>query len=129
MYIIIKYFYQKRIRISFLGLFIGIFGLILAMFYRPYIYSNSLYDFHFADTLGSIFCIPSSTLFCYGILTKLKFKSLLFFSLLTYVLYELTSSIFSGIDIYDNLALFTSAIFTFSIYILLKYIYYKKITS
>lgn len=44
-----------------LGSSIGIAGLILSHTYRPYIYENHIYDFHIADTIGSIVCVPAAT--------------------------------------------------------------------
>jgi len=123
---VVHYFYQKRIRISYLGLVVGLFGLFLAIFYRPYIYSNYYNDFHFADTLGSLFCVPSSTLLYYGFSRKLNFRNLLLTSLGVFILYEVPSTIQYGIDIYDYFALFISALCTYSFFKIIKYIHKKN---
>ena len=44
---------------TYLGISVGIVitGIILSVTYRPYIYANGLYDFNFADTLGSLIAV------------------------------------------------------------------------
>ena len=51
-------------RKTYLGISVGIVltGIILSVTYRPYIYANDLYDFKFADTIGSLIAVIG---FCY----------------------------------------------------------------
>ena len=46
-----------RIRYFIIFFIIVTIGLIANYKYRPYIYSNNLYDFGIADTIGSLVCV------------------------------------------------------------------------
>lgn len=41
-------------------------GLILSALYRPYIYSNNINDFGFADTIGSLIAVVAFCFFVWG---------------------------------------------------------------
>lgn len=71
------------------GMSIGLAGLILSHTYRPYIYANHIQDFHIADTIGSIVCVPAAVLFFYGLNDKRSVKEYTHYVLLTYIGYEL----------------------------------------
>ena len=103
---------NKRSRFIFLGLFIGCIGLLFALFYRPYIYENNINDFHFADTLGSLFCVPSTVFISYGLHQKSKFSRLLFFNTIFWIIYEIPSSVADGIDKYDYVAIIIGSVLT-----------------
>lgn len=117
---LIDYVISKRIRIGYIGFAVGLIGLLLAIFYRPFVYKNNIADFHFADTLGSLFCVPASVLFYYGFKKKSRFLKTFFSSVITFTLYEVPSSIKSGIDFYDYFAIIIGALFTYIAYFFLK---------
>lgn len=117
---LINYIVSKRIRICYVGSILGFIGLLLAIFYRPFVYKNNINDFHFADTLGSLFCVPASVLFYYGIKRNASFLKTFLLSVVTFTLYEIPSSIMSGIDFYDYFAIIIGALFTYITYFLLK---------
>jgi hypothetical protein len=89
-----KYFFYT-------GITIGFIGLLFLLFYRPYIYENQLFDFHFADTLGSIFCIPTLAFVNYGFSKKDNFVKIFLNVNIFCITYEMIDSISRGIDIYD----------------------------
>lgn len=41
------------------GILIACIGLLLSYTYRPYVYENHINDFHLADVIGSIVCVPA----------------------------------------------------------------------
>lgn len=41
-------------------------GLLLSVLYRPYIYSNNINDFGFADTIGSLIAVIAFCFFVWG---------------------------------------------------------------
>ena len=49
------------------GILIACIGLLLSYTYRPYVYENHINDFHLADVIGSIVCVPAAVLCAYGI--------------------------------------------------------------
>jgi len=107
----------------YLGIIIGVIGLLLSIFYRPFVYKNNINDFHFADTLGSLFCVPSTVFFTYGLNNKMKFTKLLFLNVLVWIVYEIPSSLEYGIDTYDYVAIFIGAILT---YLSFRFILFKN---
>lgn len=118
---------KERIQFIYIGLTVGLIGLFLAFFYRPFIYNNNFNDFHFADTLGSLFCVPASVFISYGLSEKYKFLKLLLLSVIFWVIYEIPSSIEQGIiDTYDYLAIIIGALLTFLSFKLLIYKKTKK---
>ena len=40
------------------GILIAAIGLVLSHTYRPYVYENHINDFHLADVIGSVVCVP-----------------------------------------------------------------------
>lgn len=116
--------HSRQIYFLYFGLFLGIFGLILALFYRPYIYRNGINDFHFADTLGSVFCVPTSVFIYYGISKKFNFGRLILSSTATFIVYEIPSSIKSGIDTFDYIAILVGALFAYLMFKCLKKIFH-----
>lgn len=104
------------------GIFLTVFGIILNYTYRQYIYQNHYYDFHIADTIGSILCVPASSLFFYGINDKYTFKFLLIGSFVVFILYEFaTLSPYHGtFDYYDLIAICISTGLTYCAYRIIK---------
>ncbi len=107
-----KFGRRRNLHYVCLGICVGCFGLLLALFYRPFIYENNIKDFHFADTLGSLFCVPSSAFISYGLHKKSNFFRLLIFNTIFWVIYEIPSSIADSIDSYDYLAIIISSLLT-----------------
>ena len=99
------------------GVSVGIIGLILSHTYRPYIYENHIYDFHIADTIGSIVCVPAATLLFYGFTDKYYIGKLTLIITLTYIFYELLGllNIHGTFDLYDIIAIIISGICTYFI--------------
>lgn len=99
------------------GVSIGIIGLILSHTYRPYIYENHIYDFHIADTIGSIVCVPAATLLFYGFTDKYSIGKLTLIITLTYLFYEFLGllNIHGTFDLYDIIAIIISGICTYFI--------------
>ncbi len=101
-------------RKTILSLFV--FVLLLAMsywgstVYRPYIYSNHLFDYHLADTIPSLFCVPvaySLGVFLSHLFNKPladKFKPILYCALGFYC-YEFLELFTGGFDWFDCIAI------------------------
>ena len=108
---------SKRKNAIFISLFLFFIAFLLFITYRPYIYQNHIFDFHFADTLTSWFSIPCLTLFFWGI-SRHKFLQVLIGCLIGNLLYEF----FLGLtfDWYDVIAILLSAAMTYLIYIFYK---------
>lgn len=108
--------YANRKRISFIvGLFLTLLGIFLNYTYRRYIYANHLFDFHIADTIGSILCVPAAAFFFYGIINeKITFMRLLIGASIANILYELLSlsSIHGTFDFYDLIAIIAGTAIT-----------------
>lgn len=113
----------KRNYFLYFGLFLGFVALALALIYRPYIYRNGIDDFHFADTLGSLFCVPTTVFTFYGTRKKEKFGKLVLFSTATFVVYEIPSSITDGIDTFDYLAILLGTLMACLLFFALKKIW------
>ncbi len=109
---------KKKLYI-FLGISLALAGIILNYTYRAYIYKNHIYDFHLADTIGSILCVPASSFFFYGIYEKYTFKELIFKSTIAFLIYEfITIAPFHGtFDYFDLIAILLGASITYFIYL------------
>ena len=57
---------QKQKIYLILSVITVITGQILTAFYRPYIYNNKIFDFGFADTIGSLVSVIAFCLFMWG---------------------------------------------------------------
>jgi hypothetical protein len=90
---------------------------LLDYFYRPYIYQNHIFDFHFADTYTSWIGIPCGTLLFWGAYGKERFTKILFSCLMGAIAYELVGLTF---DWYDIIALIISTLITYLIYFAYK---------
>lgn len=99
-----------------LGLILLIIHIVLIKYYRPYIYTNEISDFHIADTLGSLFCVPVTTLLILGsVKKKWNFYQILFGVTFANIFYECSSLFFhsNSIDIPDLCAIFIGSFMTF----------------
>ena len=59
------------------GILIVAIGLVLSHTYRPYVYENHINDYHLADVIGSIVCVPAAVLCVYGIENRYSIKQTL----------------------------------------------------
>lgn len=59
-------------RIFYYGLLVAVIGQVLSHTYRPYVYENHINDFHLADVIGSVVCVPAAVLCAYGILSDMS---------------------------------------------------------
>jgi hypothetical protein len=106
----------------FISLLIFITGIILSHTYRKYVYVNKIYDFHLADTIGSWVCVPSASLFFYGIRHKYSFRRCIISSTIAYILYEIMglTGIHGTFDLFDIVAIIFSGLITFIIFLIIK---------
>lgn len=104
------------------GISIAIIGIILSHTYRVYIYQNSIYDFHFADTIGSLLCVPSSSLLFWGLYKKYSFKSLIILNTIGFIIYELLTLLpYHGtFDYYDLIAIFIGSLVSYLFWRIIK---------
>jgi hypothetical protein len=106
----------------FTAISLGLLSGILNWTYRPYIYKNDIYDFHFADTFTSWLSVPAASLLFWGIQRKEEYDFPYFIasSLIGFSAFE----IFLGItfDRYDLIALYLSALITYLIYLYKNYL-------
>lgn len=116
---------KKKVAVS-ISIFLGILSGVLSHTYRPYIYKNHIYDYHFADTISSWLSIPAASLLCWGIQRNntYNYPQFIAISLIAFSYFEL----FLGItfDYYDLVALYLSALITYLFYLLLKMIRFDK---
>ncbi len=57
--------------------------------YRKYIYSNNLFDFHIADTLGNLVAMPAYVCFYYAVKRNpKKLEYIIGLGIITFTLYE-----------------------------------------
>ncbi|MFV0392141.1 MAG: hypothetical protein ACK5KP_09710 [Paludibacteraceae bacterium] len=99
------------------GVVLFFLGIILSITYRPYIYQNNLNDYHLADTIGSLFCVPAATfLFC-GISKRKTFNELILITLVGNIFYECLGifNIQGVFDFFDIIAIITGTLITYFI--------------
>ena len=63
-----------RMKFIISGILIAVIGLVLSHTYRPYVYENHINDFHLADVIGSVVCVPAAVLCAYGIDSRYSIK-------------------------------------------------------
>lgn len=105
-------------RYKILSFGIGMTALLIYEFvglpyYRPYIYSNQLHDFHIADTLGNTLGTIALIFILIALLSdeKAKGKRLIKFGTIIALLMELLHPLLGkSIDIWDILATLTTSI-------------------
>lgn len=107
---------NKKILFAF-SLFFFILGIVLSHTYRPIIYRNGIFDFHLADTIGSLVAVPSST--CLGLIfySQQKLHKIVGASVASYILFEMFGlfNLHGIFDIYDIIATIVSGIITYVI--------------
>ena len=103
---------------------IGISALLIYEFvgrpiYRPYIYSNNINDFHFADTLGNTFGTLTTLFFLIAIFSNdmIKGNYLIKIGTFSIVVFELAHPLLGKtIDIWDIIATVTTGLVCYFIY-------------
>jgi hypothetical protein len=114
----------KFTRYKAINLAIGISSLLIYEFigrpvYRPYIYSNNINDFHFADTLGNTFGTLTTIFFLVALLSNDSTKGdyLIKLGTLSVVLFELAHPLLGKpIDIWDIMATIITGVLSYLIY-------------
>lgn len=105
--------YMIQNRTSFgIGFAFFALGILLSHTYRHWIYANHINDFHIADTIGSLVCIPASVFFFYSFSrNKSSFRELIGKSTIAFIVYELIGliGIHGVFDFYDIIAILLSA--------------------
>ena len=94
------------------GILIATLGLVLSHTYRPYIYENHINDFHLADVIGSVVCVPAAVLFFYGINNRYSIKHYTIEAIIAYITYEFLGllHIHGTFDVYDIIAIIISSL-------------------
>jgi hypothetical protein len=115
--------YRRKVAILISVLLLILSGL-LNFVYRPYIYSNQIFDFYFADTFTSLLSVPCASLLFWGVYGKEYFLKILWSSLIGFLLYEF----FLGLtfDWHDVIALIISTFIAHLLYLLFKNITWRK---
>ena len=109
----------QRILAIITSILLSIISGILTNTYRHYIYTNNIFDYHFADTIGSLACIPCSSLFFWAIYNRtFSFVKCILYSLIAFIIYEIIP--FGVFDFYDIIAMLLSSGITWLSYILYK---------
>ena len=113
----------KRRMCFFLFFLLIVMNVLLLKCYRTYIYENSIFDYHFADTFVNIIYVPACIFLCYCIKSsKYRLESIVLGVtgwLIAYELACLFEPLKLGVfDIYDIIATIGSGVVT---YLLLKY--------
>jgi glycopeptide antibiotics resistance protein len=91
-------------------------------FYRPYIYSNQINDYHIADTLGNSLALIAAVFICLFLLTSnfKKGRELLVLVVLIFIVYELMQPLLGKpIDIWDIVATVISGLISWLVFIVL----------
>lgn len=94
------------------GILIAAIGLILSHTYRPYVYENHINDFHLADVIGSVVCVPAAVLCAYGIDNRYTIKQYTIWAVIVYIAYEFLGlfHIHGTFDVYDIIAIIISSL-------------------
>lgn len=95
-------------------------GTVLSNTYRPYVYSQDMDNTFLADTIGSLICVPSATLFLWSIYPRKNFIKMMILVFFSFIIYEFLGLIgFHGVfDLYDILAITVGCMATFLFYLL-----------
>lgn len=103
------------------GILIACVGLLLSHTYRPYVYENHIDDFHLADVIGSIVCVPAAVLCAYGIHDRYSIKQYTIWAAIVYIAYEFLGlfRIQGAFDVYDIIAIIVSSLLFYRMCLLL----------
>lgn len=102
--------------------FFFILGLVLSNIYRPYIYENHIFDFHFADTIGNLVAVPCLSLLLLGLGKYTIPSKVVLYSIFVFTLYEIIP--FGTFDFYDLIATYISGALTYLFLMLFRRINY-----
>lgn len=104
------------------GILLFCFFLILQYNYRPFIYANHINDYHFADTLGSLFCVPICSFMYFSLNLNKSVYQVLSFIFLQNIALEVISltGLYGVFDVYDVISLLLGTMFS---YLILRYTY------
>lgn len=93
------------------GILIAAIGLVLSHTYRPYVYEKHINDFHLADVIGSIVCVPAAVLCAYGIDNRYTIKQYTIWAVIVYIVYEFLRlfHIHGTFDVCDIIAIIISS--------------------
>lgn len=109
---------MKKILYLVGSVFLLIISIILSDIYRPYIYRNNIFDFHFADTIGNLFAVPCITLLLLGVEKyNSPFKAILYTALIL-TIYEIIP--LGTFDYYDLIATYISGLLTYLVFFLIE---------
>ena len=103
------------------GILIAWVGLVLSYTYRPYVYESHIDDFHLADVIGSIVCVPAAVLCACGIHGRYSIKQYTIWAAIAYIAYEFLGlfHIQGTFDVYDIIAIIVSSLLFYRICLLL----------
>ena len=75
-------------------------------------YENHINDFHLADVIGSVVCVPAAVLCAYGIDSRYSIKHYTIEAAIAYIAYEFLGlfHIHGTFDIYDIIAIIISSL-------------------
>lgn len=113
----------------FLSIIFFVLGLILSHTYRPYIYSNKIFDFHIADTIGNIVAVPAAVCFFIALSKKrINLEKLVIVAVISYIGYEFLGlfNLHGVFDFYDIMATIISGIITYLILKNAPYTFFAK---
>ena len=98
-----------RMKFIISGILIAAIGLVLSHTYRPYVYENHINDFHLADVIGSVVCVPAAVLCAYGIDSR---YSITIGAAIVYIAYEFLGlfHIHGTFDVYDIIAIIINSL-------------------
>ena len=99
------------------GILIACIGLLLSHTYRPYVYENHINDFHLADVIGSIVCVPAAVLCAYGIHGRYSIKQYTIWAAIAYIAYEFLGlfHVQGTFDVYDIIAIIISSLLFYGV--------------
>lgn len=102
------------------GILIAAIGLVLSHTYRPYVYENHINDFHLADVIGSVVCVPAAVLCAYGIEKRYSIKQYTIGAAIVYIAYEFLGllHIHGTFDVYDIIAIIISSLVFYRLFLL-----------
>ncbi|MEM8846851.1 MAG: hypothetical protein AAGD17_07085 [Bacteroidota bacterium] len=109
---------KGRILYLVIGAFVVGSGILLSKYYRPYVYSNNIYDFGFADTIGSLVSVIGFCFFLWAIkaYSRTKKNQHIMLALIIYgPIWELQGilGIHGTFDWKDFVGVFISALITY----------------
>lgn len=111
-----------RMKFIISGILIAVIGLVLSHTYRPYVYENHINDFHLADVIGSVVCVPAAVLCAYGIDNRYSIKQYTIGAAIVYIAYEFLGlfHIHGTFDVYDIIAIIISSLVFYRLCLLFR---------